>query len=105
MVFNGYAMLISGALLALFVRPWEHVPVMPAAGWVLVAVTIVVGTYGSYALFLEGVRRVGSMRSAMLGTAEPLVAMISSVVWLGTSFSPADLAGFAMIIAMVFLTA
>ena len=41
----------------------------------------------------------------MLGTAEPLVAMISSVVWLGTSFSPADLAGFAMIIAMVFLTA
>ena len=105
MVFNGYAMLISGVLLALFVRPWEHVPVMPAAGWVLVAVTIVVGTYGSYALFLEGVRRVGPMRSAMLGTAEPLVAMVSSVVWLGTSFSPADLVGFAMIIAMVFLTA
>ena len=105
MVFNGYAMLISGLILAVVIRPWEHVPTLEPVAWALIGVTVVVGTYGSYALFLEGVRRVGSMRSALLGTAEPLTAMLTSVVMLGMSFSPTDLVGFAMIIVMVFLTA
>ena len=41
----------------------------------------------------------------MLGTAEPVVAALTSALLLHTSFSPTDLAGFALIIAMVFVTA
>jgi drug/metabolite transporter (DMT)-like permease len=41
----------------------------------------------------------------MLGTSEPVMATISSVVWLGAVFTPMDLLGFLMIIVMVFLTA
>lgn len=104
-VVNGFAMLVSGALLAAWVRPWEAVPALDATGWALVAACVVVGTYGAFALYLQGVREVGSMRASMLGTSEPLVATASSAALLGTAFSATDLAGFAMIVAMVYLAA
>lgn len=104
-VVNGYAMLVSGALLAAWVRPWEAVPALDAAGWTLVGASVVVGTYGAFALYLQGVREVGSMRASMLGTSEPVVATISSAALLGTTFSPTDLVGFSLIVAMVYLAA
>ncbi|MCI1998096.1 MAG: DMT family transporter [Olsenella sp.] len=102
---NGLAFLISGVVLSAFVRPWAHMPALDAMGWTLVVLSIVFGTFGAYALYLQGVKEVGSMRGAMLGTSEPVMATVSSVVLLGAVFSPGDLLGFAMIIAMVFLTA
>ena len=45
------------------------------------------------------------MRASLLGTIEPITATITTVLMLGTTFSPADLVGFAMILAMVYLTA
>ena len=102
---NGLAFLISGIVLSAFVRPWAHMPALDAMGWTLVVLSIVFGTFGAYALYLQGVKEVGSMRGAMLGTSEPVMATVSSVVLLGAVFSPGDLLGFAMIIAMVFLTA
>ncbi len=104
-VVNGYAMLFSGLVLALYVQPWNYIPSIDAAGWVLIVFSIVVGTYGAYALFLQGLHEVGSVRASMLSTSEPLVAMISSILLLGTSFSVTDLIAFAMIIVMVYLTA
>lgn len=103
-VVNGYGMLVSGLVLTAFARPWEHMPALDLAGWGWIAVIIVVGTFGAYALFLHGVSEVGSLKANLLGTIEPLSATFFSVVWLGTTFLPAELAGFAMIIAMVYLT-
>ncbi|WP_028263451.1 DMT family transporter [Atopobium fossor] len=104
-VVNGYAMLISGLMLALYVQPWNYLPNIDAVGWILIIFAIVVGTYGAYALFLQGLREVGAVRASMLTTSEPLVAMISSVLLMGTAFSVTDLIAFAMIIVMVYLTA
>lgn len=102
---NGLAFLISGVLLAAFAQPWAHMPVLDARGWGLLFYTVVLGTFGAYGLYLAGVNRVGSIRGTMLGTSEPVMATISTVLLMGTTFTPADLAGFAMILAMVFLTA
>lgn len=102
---NGLAFLFAGLVLAVAYRPWEHMPTLDAAGCLLLAVSIVLGTFGAYALYLQGVKMVGSMRGAMLATSEPVMATVSSVLALGIVFTPVDLAGFAMIIAMVFLTA
>ena len=41
----------------------------------------------------------------LLGTMEPAMATVPSVVWLGTVFDPATLVGFVLVIAMVYLTA
>lgn len=104
-VVNGYAMLFSGGLLALYVQPWNYMPMLDAFGMTMLVFSVVIGTYGAYALFLQGLSEVGAVRSSMLTTSEPLVAMISSVLLLGTSFLPTDIAGFIMIIVMVYLTA
>jgi drug/metabolite transporter (DMT)-like permease len=104
-VVNGLAMLISGVVLALFIQPWANVPVLDAVGWALVVLTVVLGTFGAYALYLHGVKIVGSMRGAMLGTAEPLVAMLTTVLFTSVWFAPTDLVAFAMIICMVYLAA
>ena len=102
---NGLAFLVSGITLLIVYRPWEHMPVLDGAAVLAMVFTVVVGTFGSYTLYLQGAQDAGSMRASLLGTAEPIAATISTVVFLGTSLSPTDFVGFAMILAMVYLTA
>lgn len=102
---NGLAFLVSGVLLSLWYRPWEHMPALDGVAVAVLALCVVVGTFGAYALYLQGVKDAGSMRASLLGTIEPVTATLATVVWLGTSFSPAEVAGFALIIVMVYLTA
>lgn len=102
---NGLAFLVSGALLAAVYRPWERMPQIDALGVAVLAGCVVLGTFGAYALYLQGVKDAGSMRASLLGTVEPVTATLATVVWLGTAFSPAEVVGFALIIAMVYLTA
>ena len=101
---NGLAFLTSGITLALFVRPWESMPALDLRGILLLAFVIVPGTFGAYGLFLQGAKDAGAMRAALLNTAEPVTATIATVLWLKTSFSVAELVGFALVLAMVFLT-
>ena len=104
-VVNGVAMLVSGGILAVAVRPWERVPAFDATGLLWLAIIIVIGTFLAFALYLQGVKDLGPLRASMLGTSEPIAATVFSVLWLGTVFLPTDLAGFALIIVMVYLTA
>ena len=104
-VVNGVAMLISGVLLAIGVRPWESVPTLDVVGILWLALIIFAGTFLAFALYLQGVKDLGPLRASMLGTSEPIAATVFSVLWLGTVFLPTDLAGFALIIVMVYLTA
>lgn len=105
LVVNGFAFLFAGLLLALFARPWECLPALDTRGVALLVLSILVGTFGAYLFYMNGLKEVGSMRATLLGTAEPVVATVTSVLFLGTVFTPTDVAGFALIIAMVFLTA
>ena len=100
---NGIAFLISGIVLLPVVRPWATAPQLDWAGIGLMAFTVVGGTFGAFWLFMAGVMRVGSMRATMLGTSEPVMATVSAVAWTGEVFTSTDLAGFAMILIMVFL--
>ncbi len=105
LVVNGLSFLFAGVVLAVFCRPWERVPSLDAAGCALLAASVLVGTFGAYVFYMQGLKAVGSLKATMLGTAEPVVAALTSALLLHTSFSPTDLAGFALIIAMVFVTA
>lgn len=102
---NGLAFLFSGVILSVFYRPWEHMPQLDGLAIAVIAACVVVGTFGAYALYLQGVKDAGSMRASLLGTIEPVTAMLATVLWLGTSFSGAELVGFGLVIAMVYLTA
>lgn len=102
---NAVAMFISGCILAVCIHPWENVPTIDGVGLVWFFVVIFVGTFLAFALYMQGVKDLGALRASMLGTSEPISATIFSVLWLGTAFTPADIIGFAMIIATVYLAA
>lgn len=104
-IVTGGAMFLSGIVSTVFVQPWNNVPALDAAGWEALIVLILVGSCLAYALYMQGVKDIGSVRAGLLGTVEPISATVTSAIMLGTVFAPTDLAGFALIIAMVFLTA
>ena len=103
-IVTGSGMLISGLVSSAFIQPWTNMPAFDAMGWGAFAVLAFVGSFLAYFLYMQGVRDIGSMRASLIGTVEPISATVTSALLLGTFFAPTDLAGFALIIAMVFLT-
>ena len=104
-VTNGMGMLACGVTLTMVVRPWQIWPALDAFGVACTVFVVVVGTFVSYALYVQSVRDLGPVRASFFTPIEPVCALVSSVVWLGASFAPTDLAGMALITVMIFLTA
>ncbi|OUP06334.1 EamA family transporter [Collinsella sp. An2] len=103
-IVTGSGMLLSGLVTCAIFQPWNSVPVLDPTGWGAFAVLIAVGSFLSYFLYMQGVKDIGSMRAALIGTVEPVSATVTSALLLGTLFAPTDIVGFACIIVMVFLT-
>lgn len=103
-VITGSGMLVSGVVSSIFIQPWAHMPALDAMGWGAFAVLAFVGSFLAYFLYMQGVKYIGSMRASLIGTVEPVSATITSAIFLGTFFAGTDIAGFALIIVMVFLT-
>ncbi len=78
-------------------------PSLDRAGVAVLALIVVVGTFAAFGLYLHGVSVVGSVKGSLLGAVEPVSATLFSALWLGTVFTGADWAGFALMIAMIFL--
>ena len=78
---------------------------LDAFGVILCVLVVVIGSFGGYALFLAGTEKVGSMRASLIGAAEPLMAIITSMVFLNATYSVVEFIGFTLIILMLFLTA
>lgn len=104
-VVNGLAMFIVGIPLFAFIQPWNMMPNLDAFGIVLCILVVVIGSFGGYALFLAGTEKVGSMRASLIGAAEPLMAIITSMIFLNATYSVVEFIGFTLIILMLFLTA
>ena len=102
-VVNGWGMLVGGVIINLAARSWTFQVDLPVRGWLAVIAIVLFGTVLSFTLFMQGIQDVGPVKSSMLAATEPVSATIFSAVWLGTAFSAVDLAGFAAIIATIFL--
>ncbi len=102
-IVTGLGMLAAGLIATVFVRPWTYAVGFDALGWGALFVLVVVGSFLAYLLYMQGVSDLGSMRASLLGTIEPISATVTSALLLGIVFAPTDLAGFAAIIAMIFL--
>lgn len=103
---NGWAMLLVGLIAAPFVPDWgQGVASFDISCWVVFGALVVLGTWCSYLFYMQGVHEIGSLKTAMLSTVEPISATVLSALWIGVVFSPTDLLGFAMIIIMMPLVA
>lgn len=68
----------------------------------LLAVTFI-GTFAAFGCYLNGVSLVGGMRGSLLGTAEPVSAMLLSAFWLNTPFAATDWVAMLLMVATIFL--
>ncbi len=103
-IVTGSGMLVSGLVSCAILQPWTNVPALDATGWGAFGVFVGVGSFLAYLLYMQGVKDIGSLRASLIGTIEPVSATVTSFLMLGTLFAPTDIAGFALIIVMVFLT-
>lgn len=103
---NGWAMLMVGLVTAPFVPDWgQAAATFDGSCWMVFAALVVLGTWCSYLFYMQGVHEIGSLKTAMLSTVEPISATVLSALWIGVVFSPTDLLGFALIIIMMPLIA
>ena len=100
---TGVAMALAGAVALVAFRPWEQRVVLPAEGWAVFVAIVAVGTILAYLLFVQGIKDAGPVRAGLLGSIEPVSAMVISAAWLGTPVTPWDVVGAAAIVSMIFL--
>lgn len=102
-VIMAYGLLLGGAVLCVLAKSWRYTIHLPWTGWLAVLATIVLGTAVAFSLIMQGIADIGPVRVSMLATTEPVSAAVFTALWLGTRLSAADLAGFACILATIFL--
>ena len=102
---TGWGMLGGGVVLGAAVSVWELPAGLDLEAAAFIAFIALVGTAGGFSVFLLGVRFIGPEKATLIGCLEPATAAVVSALWLHTSFGAAELAGFALIMLTVFLSA
>ncbi len=97
----GFAMLVAGEVMVVFVRPWRFVIAWDMQLVLALGGVAILGTAVAYSLFLKGVSIIGPFLGSLLGTVEPITAVIISLVFLKEPFAWMDMIGFALILGTV----
>ncbi len=97
----GFAMLVAGVVMLVFVRPWRFTIAWDMQLVLALGGVAILGTAVAYSLFLKGVSIVGPFLGSLLGTVEPITAVIISLVFLKEPFAWMDMIGFALILGTV----
>lgn len=81
------------------------VPTLDAMGIATLVIIVVVGTFGAFFLFLNGISMVGPVQGSQLGAIEPVSATVCSAVLVGTAFSIPDWIGLVLMVCTIILVA
>lgn len=98
----GWAMFIGGVALSFFHPPWQ----VDFSGWTIEThlyfwFAIIFGTMLAFWFYIDSLHYLFPHEAGLLGTIEPLMALVTSVVWLHISFGGWQLVGVLLIILMV----
>lgn len=102
----GWAMFIAGVFLN-FLHPFWKVDMSnwDLKVWIYLFIAVIIGTMFAFWLFISSLRYLYPQEASVLGTIEPLTAILLSVVWLGVSFGLWQVVGVAFIVLMVIFLA
>ncbi|MEH6942001.1 DMT family transporter [Bacillus sp. JJ722] len=98
----GWAMIISGVFMN-FIHPiWK----VETNDWTLstiivLAFTIFFGTTLAFWMFIKSLEYLEAKETTLLGTVEPLTAVVSSIVWLSLPFGIWQMIGMILILVLV----
>lgn len=99
----GWGMLIGGIAFSFVKAPWQIEGDWDLKTFSGVAFIIIFGTLIAFYSYLNAVKIIGGQKTSLLASAEPLIAVILSVIWLKTPFSVIEWIGSLCIISTVFL--
>lgn len=101
----GWGMLVGGITLSFIHPPWEIVGQVNSASTVFFVIFIVVfGTLVPYYLFIDSLRLIQPAEASIIACAEPLAAVIASIVWLNVPFGLIQsLGGLSIMVAVILL--
>jgi|SRR5690606_17393582 len=99
----GWGMLIGGIIFSFVKAPWQVEGDWDIKTVLSAAFIIIFGTLIAFYAYLNAVKIIGGQKTSLLASAEPLVAVILSVIWLKTPFSIIEGIGSLCIISTVFL--
>lgn len=102
---TAYVMLAGSVPLVL--PAWhEHdtITSITAEGWLAMAYLVTLGTVVPFLWFYEGVKALGAARASQFISLVPPLAVVESVLILGEPFTPALVAGGALVVAGLYLT-
>lgn len=97
----GFGMCFGGLVLTALVRPWNLMIPLDLETIICLFGVIVIGTAIAFSLYLKGVSIVGAFMGSLLGTIEPVTAIVVSFFFLGSKFEWIDLLGFVLILGTV----
>ncbi|AYU55998.1 EamA family transporter [Staphylococcus debuckii] len=101
----GWAMFIAGIFLNFLHPIWQ----VDTSNWdikvlIYIFISVILGTMFAFWLFISSLNYLYPQEASVLGTIEPLTAILLSVVWLGVSFGIWQVAGvFCIVLMVIFL--
>jgi len=106
LVIVGWAMVIAGCALSFIHPPWQMClqSLTPEAYLYLIFV-IIFGTMIAFWFYIESLQNLSPKESSLLGSLEPLAAVLTTVFWLKEPFGIYQWIGTACIITMILLLA
>lgn len=98
----GWAMLIGGATMSIFHQPWQ----INLSSWTFETIgyftfIVIFGTMFAFWFYIESLNYLSPKETSLLGSLEPLAAVVTSVVWLHIDFGFYQLLGTLLILCMI----
>jgi drug/metabolite transporter (DMT)-like permease len=104
LVIVGWAMIIGGFALSFIHPPWKmDFTNLTAETYLYLGFVIIFGTMLAFWLYIESLQSISPKETSLLGSLEPLAAVLTTVFWLKEPFGVFQWVGTACIIGMIFL--
>ena len=106
LVIVGWAMIIGGFALSFIHPPWQmDFKSLTLEAYLYLVFVIIFGTMIAFWFYIESLRSLSPKESSLLGSIEPLSAVLTTVFWLKDFFGIFQWIGTTCIIAMILLLA
>lgn len=104
LVIVGWAMIIGGTALSFIHPPWKfEITSLPLEAYGYLIFTIIFGTMIAFWFYVESLQSLSAKETSLLGSAEPLAAVATTVIWLQEPFGLFQWLGTACIVTLVIL--
>lgn len=96
-------MLVGGFSFSFIRTPWDIGGIWDLQTFMSIGFIIFIGTLLAFYAYMSAIKIVGAQKASLLVSAEPVIAVILSVIWLRTTFVVIDWIGCICIISTLFL--